>query len=118
MASTPDFYLACSELVPPLEPRECYVKERLTAEGREDHLLVQLWPPLKGHYGASDVSEVILAVRHTGQTLFPIREWPVYVYVCRLKSGSGRSVFPGDLQILLWGELYPDCDEARRAARP
>jgi len=66
----------------------------------------------------SEMSEVIVATRHQGATLFPIDKWPVYVHVA-LPAVQGIH-YPtvvetqiGDLYPKVWAELYPTEDDAR-----
>jgi hypothetical protein len=104
------FYLISTELREPYEPRACRKVRRLRSEFRDDLALVEVEPSLPRHvYGTDqDIRLLILASRHEGQSLFPIREWPLAVYICRLKDREepeGDVIRSGDLAILDWGEL-------------
>jgi hypothetical protein len=83
--------------------------KRLRSELRDDLALVEIDPPLARHVYDTDedVQWVILAARHQGTTLFPVTEWPLPVYICRLKNGKPESdtLASVDLAILDWGEV-------------
>jgi hypothetical protein len=71
-----DFYLASSEGYGMESPRRCKPIKRLRAENRDDYLLIIIDPPLNGQRfgpGDCDIDQVIVATRHAGQSLFPIR---------------------------------------------
>src|SRR5262249_6958836 len=88
MDRQPDFYLtAGAELDLLEEMRACWAIDRLRDSRRDDYMLVEISPVLIGQpfgLGDKDISLLILSSRHVGQTLFPITEWPSYVYVARM----------------------------------
>ena len=105
-----EFLLASTELRTPYEPRLCRLVARLRSEIRDDLALVDVIPPLPREvYGSEDeISQLVLATRHQGASMFPVSEWPLAVYICRLKSGDmphGDFVPSGELSILDWGEI-------------
>ena len=105
-----NFYLISTELRDPYEPRTCRIVKRLRSELRDDLALVEVEPPLPRHvYDTSeDVRLLILASRHQGDSIFPVRQWPLPVYVCRLKGKDepeGDTIASEDLVILDWGEV-------------
>ena len=104
------FYLTSTELREPYEPRACRIVKRLRSELRDDLALVEIEPSLpRDVYDTNeDVRWVILASRHQGQSLFPVSEWPLAVYICRLKGKDepeGEAIASKDLAILDWGEV-------------
>lgn len=116
-----DFYLASTEGYGLEHPRKCFIIRRLSTETRQDLLLVRVVPPLivqKRAIGSGDLELVVLATRHRGSTLFPIKEWPVYVHVARAKhvnSIEADIVSQDDLEVVAWGELYRTEEDARAA---
>lgn len=106
----PDFFLVSTDLREPYEPRACYIVKRLRSELRDDLALVEIEPPLPRHiYETSDdIQWLILGSRHEGTSLFPVSEWPLAVYICRLK-GHGKpeteAIASETLAILDWGEI-------------
>ncbi len=105
-----DFYLVSTELREPYEPRACRIVRRLCSELRDDLALVEIEPPLSRHVYDTDedVRWLILVSRHQGTSLFPVSEWPLAVYVCRLKSTDEietDTVASDSLAILDWGEV-------------
>lgn len=114
----PDFYLASSEGYGLDLPRACYRSKRLHGASRDDYLLIRLEPPIPGQpYGLGDraITDVVIATRYVGSSLFPIGEWPVAVHVARLLVADSEGLEPladSDLEEIGWAELYP----TRRAA--
>jgi hypothetical protein len=84
-------------------------------------MLVRIDPPLIGQIlgrGDRDVEQLVLASRLVGDSLFPIKKWPAFVYVCLPpKSVSGDSVVrrirDDELSPMAWGELYPTAKDAQ-----
>jgi hypothetical protein len=75
---------------------------------------VEVAPPFAGQdlgLGAEDLTEVLIATKWVGQSIFDSgrRETPVYVarLLSRNRLSSGR-VEPEDIQVLLWGEVRAD----------
>ncbi len=105
-----NFYLISTELREPYEPRACRIVRRLRSEVRDDLALVEVEPPLARHIHETDedISWLILASRQQGGSLFPVSEWPLPVYICRLKGKdkpAGDTIASEDLAILDWGEV-------------
>jgi hypothetical protein len=95
---------------------------RLRDELRDDYMLIEIEPPLDGQrFGRdSDISSLIVSSRHQGQTLFPVSEWPSYVYVARILDSAVLSsrTFTGDqVELIAWGVLFRTWDEAVDHAR-
>jgi hypothetical protein len=81
----PDFFLASSEGYRLEEPRSCKCIKRARSDDRDDLLLVKVEPPIIGQpygLGGRDIDTLLVATRHKGDSLFPIKEWPV-VRACR-----------------------------------
>jgi hypothetical protein len=118
----PDFFLASSEGYRLEEPRSCKRVKRLRSDDRDDLLLVEIDPPLIGQpygLGGRDIDTLLVATRHKGDSLFPIKEWPVFVHVARLliPNAEGREHIHGDeFESIGWAELYPTEAAARAKA--
>ena len=118
--SIPHFYLTTAgEYEPLAEPRPCWTLGRLRDSVRDDYMIVRIAPPLTGQLfglGGNDISVLLLSSRHEGFTLFPINEWPSYVYVARivdeevLKSSSFTSE---QVQYIAKGTLYSSFNDAK-----
>jgi hypothetical protein len=116
---TTDFYLASSEGYSIESPRRCRAIKRIRGEHRDDYLLIEIDPPLIGQgfgLGERDIDQVIVATRHEGASLFPIKRWPVYVHVARLVVRyEGQDVVRNDeIESIAWAALYAT-EEAARA---
>ncbi len=83
-----DFFLsAAGESEGLASPRACWEKARLKDQVRDDHMLVEIEPPLIGQgygLGGQDITSLILSARHEGFPLFPVKEWPCHVYIARI----------------------------------
>jgi len=106
----PDFYLVSTELREPYDPRACHIVRRLRSELRDDLALVEVVPPLPHHVydTKEELRWLVLASRHQGASVFSVSEWPVSVYICRLKGKDKPEsdvVTSDDLTILDWGEV-------------
>lgn len=92
---------------------------RLDLGARDDALLLAIEPPLLGQpfgLGARDIDRVVVATRHAGVSLFPITQWPVAVYVLRLRielPEDRRRLEVADAELFAWAELYPTEASAR-----
>ena len=121
-ADQPDFYMSADEYDALDEPRKCYSIKRFSGGKRDNFLLIRIDPPIApGEVEGfdSEISEVIVATRHQGATLFPISVWPLYVYVVlpAIPGINYRSKVIeteiGNLYLEAWAELFPTEDEAR-----
>ena len=106
----PDFYLVSTELREPYDPRGCRILKRIKSELRDDLALIEIVPPIPREIYDTDedLSELILASRHEGTSLFPVSEWPLAVYICRIKGvlNLQKGVISSNaLSILDWGEI-------------
>lgn len=118
MRKKPDFFLnAAGEHAELTNPRACWVKGRLSDDVRDDYMLVEIEPPLIGQkygLGDRDINHLIIATRHKDFTLFPITEWPSYVYICRILDETiiGTKAFASEqVEMLAWGMIYRTPDE-------
>jgi len=59
---------------------------------------------------------VIVAARLKEGSLFPVRSWPVYVYVARSLIGNPElrdTMTSDEFKLIAWAELYPSEQDAR-----
>lgn len=117
--SPPDFYLTTAGEFEPLSaPRACRQRNRLRDENRDDYMLVDIDPPLPGQHfglGGEDVTSLVIASRHEGQTLYPISEWPSHVYVARVVSNAfppAHALATDKIELIAWGTLFKSLGEA------
>jgi hypothetical protein len=115
----PHFYLASSEGYDLTEPRRCWRIKRLATNTRSDLLLVRIEPPLVGQkygLGGRDIDLVVVATRHQGDSLFPVKEWPVFVHVARPLIENPQDhdrLRDEEFESIAWAELYPSEEDAR-----
>jgi hypothetical protein len=108
----PDFFLASSEGYRLEEPRSCKRIKRVRSGNRDDLLLVKVEPPLIGQpygLGGHDIDTLLIATRHKSDSLFPIKEWPVFVHVARLlieNPESREPIHDNEFELIAWAELY------------
>jgi hypothetical protein len=115
------FYMASSEGYGLDSPRRCQAIRRLKGEDRDDYLLIGIDPPLNGQafgLGGRDLDRVVVATRHRGESLFPVKRWPVFVHVARLLVPyEGQDVVKNDeMESFAWAELYATEEAARAKA--
>jgi hypothetical protein len=114
-----DFYLASSEGYGLEQPRTCYRIKQLKSHTREDLLLIRIDPPIPGQaygFGGRDIDKVVVATRHVGSSLFPIRDWPVFVHVAIPLIDNlelRERVEDQEIREIGWAELY----QTRKAAK-
>ncbi|MCC6672164.1 MAG: hypothetical protein IT458_13970 [Planctomycetes bacterium] len=113
--------MASSEGYEMESPRRCRAIKRLSGEDRDDYLLIGIDPPLNGQFfgrGGRDIDQVVIATRHRGESLFPIRRWPVFIHVARLLVPyEGQDVVRNDeVEPIAWAELYATEEAARARA--
>jgi hypothetical protein len=124
MTTKPDFFLsAAGENEDIASPRACWQKNRLKDSMRDDHLLVEIEPPVIGQkygLGSEDITTLILSARYDGFSLFPVREWPCHVYVARILDAAvvRTLVFTRtQVEIIAWGMIFRTLDEANAHAK-
>jgi hypothetical protein len=108
----PDFYMTSSESNELKQLRKCYRIKRFHAPRRDDYLLIHISPPFEirenGIIG-DQISELIIATRHKGVSLFPIVQWPVSVYVLRVVNKNPTEldkIEDDELALIGWAEIY------------
>lgn len=116
----PDFYLASTEGYGLEVPRSCMAVGRVVTRSRDDLLWIRVEPPFL--YDNEELTDLVLAARHRGVSLFDIKEWPVAVHVARFDSTGGVELVevPEDstmttLKNIAWAELYRTEEEATTA---
>jgi hypothetical protein len=108
----PNFFMTSSEDSRLKPIRKCYIVKRFRAEKRDDYLLVEISPPLDiNSYGiqGNPLNKLVLASRHKGVSLFPIKKWPVAVYVLQalIENPEQHDVLRKEEMALLgWAEIY------------
>jgi len=118
----PDFFLASSEGYSLEEPRRCKRLKRVRSDNRDDLLLVKVEPSIVGQLyglGGRDIDTLLIATRHKGDSLFPIRKWPVLVHVARplIENPERREqIHDNEFQLIAWAELYRTEEDARMKA--
>lgn len=124
MELLPEFFLsAAGEYEPLAAPRACWQRTRLRDDIRDDHMLVQIEPVLSGQcFGLleTDIQYLIISSRHQGETLYPVSEWPSFVYVARILDDTvfKTRVFTNrQVELIAWGTLFRVREEAENHAR-
>jgi hypothetical protein len=115
MEKRPDFFLtARGEIVGDLAiSRACWTKERLKDEVRDDHMLIEIDPPIIGQaygLGGSDIKYLVISCRYTNSTLFPVDEWPCHVYISRILDQNVLDTLKfskEQIEIIAWGMISP-----------
>ena len=109
----PDFYLtAAGEYGPLADVRACSAGDRLQDDYRDDYMKIAIEPPLIGQpfgLGQNDISELLIAARWKGFSLYPVNQWPLSVYVIRIIDPSilQEKYFRKDqVQLIAWAMLY------------
>lgn len=111
--SMPDFYMVSSDgYLLGNEPINCYIRKRLYGGHVDGYMLCDVTPAIIGQsygLGKTDIHQIIVASRFEGMSLFPILEWPTYIYVARplvenieLKTYIKTS----DIELIAWAEIY------------
>ena len=119
-SNVPDFYLASSEGYGLTPPRACYCIARLRGNRSDDYLVARIEPPLIGQkyrLGATDIEIVVLAARHKGESLFPVSQFPISVYVARVLVEDPQflqELQDHEIALIAWGELYETESSARQ----
>ena len=125
MKTKPDFFLyAGGEVTGDLAiPRACWTRGRLRDQIRDDHMLIEIEPPLIGQtygLGGRDIANFIISSRHEGTTLFPVKEWPCHVYVARILDESIDKTLAftrEQVEVIAWGMIFPTVEEANAQAK-
>jgi hypothetical protein len=124
MDRAPDFFMSTAgEYEALTAPRACWEKTRLRDALRDDHMLIRIEPVLDGQrfgLGATNVTQLVISARHRGQTLYPISEWPSFVYVARILDDAvveSRRIIGGQVELIAWGMLFRARKEALNYAK-
>jgi hypothetical protein len=119
MDRAPDFFMSTAgEYEPLAAPRACWEKARLRDVVRDDHMLIDIEPVLDGQrfgLGATDITQLIISARHRGHTLYPVSEWPFFVYVARVVDNAvleSRVFTREQVELIAWGTLFRTREEA------
>lgn len=81
--------------------------------------MIRIDPPIPGQaygLGGRDIDKVVVATRHVGSSLFPIRDWPVFVHVAIPLIDNlelRERVEDQEIREIGWAELY----QTRKAAK-
>jgi hypothetical protein len=123
MTNEPDFFVSTAgESERLANPRACWGKARLKDRVRDDHMLVEIDPPVIGQYyglGGKDITNLILSARHEGFSLFPVKKWPCHVYIARILDDAiiKTLTFTRDqVEVIAWGMIFRSFDEAKALA--
>jgi len=97
--------------------RECMLVGRLLFDTGKPAAMMKIDPPVIGQDFnlGTDIDTVLLANRHEGETLFPIKEFPCFVYICRFLIEvpyNDQIISNKDVEIVGWGELYKSRKDA------
>ncbi len=124
MDRPPDFFMSTAgEYEPLAAPRACWERARLQDAVRDDHMVIDIEPALEGQsfgLGATDITRLIISARHRGQTLYPVSEWPFFVYVARIVDNTvldSRTFTREQVELIAWGTLFHTREEAADHAR-
>jgi len=121
MKERPDFFVsAAGEVTGDLAtPRACWVKGRMRDDVRDDHMLIEIAPPIIGQaygLGGQDITKLVLSARYQDDTLFPIKEWPCHVYVARIIDESLTNTLTftkGHVEVIAWGMIFHAIEDAK-----
>jgi hypothetical protein len=94
-------------------PRACYKRVRLYGKDRlDDFMLCDISPYINGQgygLGDKDITQIVIANRVQGTSLFPISEWPISVYLARItnpKIESKKWVDETNISLIACASLY------------
>ena len=120
MKELPDFFLsAAAEMSGDLAAlRACWIKGRMRGDVRDDHMLIEVEPPVIGQtygLGGEDIANLVLSAHYRGDRLFPVKKWPCHVYVTRIVDQSVTKTLTftrGQLELIGWGMIFRTIQEA------
>ncbi len=119
----PDFYMGSMEHTGDLgRPRACRSLGRVVGRTGADFLRIEVDPPFEGSSINREgrLSEVVVSPHFEGDTLFPIRAYPVSVYVYAARRAGALTREPieaDDVEVIAWAELYDTAEAAAAAAK-
>lgn len=119
--TTPDFYLFSTEGYNLDDmPRACFKRQRLYSNNRRDgFMLCDITPPLIGQnygLGDKDIHQLIFANRLQNESLFPVSNWPICIYVARVLNARVQTtpfVDESDIEPIGLAELYREQADIR-----
>lgn len=109
-----DFYLKITEGLNSNITRECRCIKQLSFGERDDLVVVNISPSLTYQDpidGNIELDQIALAGRHLGYPIYPLKHWPIYVYVVRLKNIFDTNLLElskENIENIAWGELSPE----------
>lgn len=111
--SIPDFFLFFSEGYNLDDMfRDCFKRKRLYGDRSDGYMLCDIKPSILGQpygLGSQGISQIIIANKYEGTSLFPTSEWPSYVYVTRpLVDGLEfkDTIKASDIELIAWAGIY------------
>jgi hypothetical protein len=116
------FYLTTAgEYGPLTRPRACTAAGRFQNDARDDYMLVDIYPPFFTSTGDAqkEVSQVLLAPKWKGLSLFQPRSWPIPVYVAIIVDETvhaSRTFRADQVRLVAWGTVHRSYDDAAKAA--
>jgi hypothetical protein len=117
--NNPDFFLSArGESKELANPRACWIRGRVSNCVSDDHMLIEISPPLIGQkygIGEADIVNLILSPKWAGRTLHPIREWPCHVYVSRILDQTVLDTLTmtrSQVEMITWGSIFRTFEEA------
>ena len=89
-------------------PRTCHLASQVNVGERDDCWLAQVDPPFLGQHfglGADLITDVVIATRLPGVSLFDEERIDVPIYVARILDPDGiakRTLEPEQIELILW----------------
>ena len=118
-----EFYLTSSDNLGFETPRKCHFLKRLRSQVRDNLMLISIDPPLIGQkygLGGKDIREIMITHRFKGDSLFPIKKFPIYVHILRIlndnKIKNNEVLNEEDFELTAWGEIYATYDDAKKVS--
>ncbi|MEI6221429.1 MAG: hypothetical protein WCP97_01560 [bacterium] len=115
------YYLASGELKH-FYPTKCTFSKKITYLKDTNFMLISLIPPIHNdvYLGlhSTNIDHLIIASRHSDNSLFAVKRWPVSVNICLINNksiltdDSNTLTEKNDITNQAWGELYQDFDSA------
>lgn len=111
------YYLSSLESARFATVRECQFTKMLAFDTGKTAVVARIKPPVVGQdFNLShDLQNVVLVARHEGVSIFPVSEFPCFVFIA-IPNNEFELMSPirsDDLTIIGWGELYrtrPDAE--------
>lgn len=116
----PDFFSSAKgESVELSIPRACWIRGRVSNSASDQHMLVEISPPLVGQMfgmGEADIVNLILSPKWEGYTLYPVRGWPCHVYVSRILDKAvfdTMTMAPAQVEVIAWASIFQTLEDVR-----